>query len=49
MSKYVKELMMDQLRSDLDGRRSVLILDLKELDANAEHSSAATCGRSRSG
>ncbi|MGO9469229.1 MAG: 50S ribosomal protein L10 [Isosphaeraceae bacterium] len=37
MSKYVKELMMDQLRSDLDGNRSVLILDLKDLDATAEH------------
>ena len=37
MSKYVKELMMDQLRSDLDGSRSVLIVDLKGLDAVAEH------------
>lgn len=37
MSKYVKELMMDQLRSDLDGSRWLLILDLKGLDANAEH------------
>jgi large subunit ribosomal protein L10 len=37
MSKYVKELMMDQLRSDLDGSRSLLILDLKNLDATAEH------------
>jgi large subunit ribosomal protein L10 len=37
MSKYVKELMMDQLRSDLDGNRSLLILDLKDLDAVAEH------------
>ena len=37
MSKYVKELMMDQLRSDLDDSRSVLILDLKGLDAVAEH------------
>jgi large subunit ribosomal protein L10 len=36
MSKYVKELMMDQLRSDLDGSRSVLILDLKGLDAIGE-------------
>jgi large subunit ribosomal protein L10 len=36
MSKYVKELMMDQLRSDLDGARSVLILDLKGLDAISE-------------
>jgi large subunit ribosomal protein L10 len=37
MSKYVKEMMMDQLRTDLDGTRSVMILDLKNLDANAEH------------
>jgi large subunit ribosomal protein L10 len=37
MSKYVKELMMDQLRSDLDGSNSLLILDLKDLDAVAEH------------
>src|SRR3954452_6777567 len=37
MSKYVKEMMMDQLRSDLDGSRSVLIVDLKGLDAVAEH------------
>ncbi len=37
MSKYVKEMMMDQFRSDLDGSRSVLILDLKGLDAIAEH------------
>src|SRR5271157_2552407 len=37
MSKYVKELMMDQLRADLNGSRSVLILDLKGLDAVAEH------------
>ena len=37
MSKYVKEMMMDQLRSDLDGSRSLLILDLKDLDAIAEH------------
>jgi len=37
MSKYVKEMMMDQLRSDLDGSRSVLILDLKGLDAISEH------------
>ena len=29
--------MMDQLRTDLDGTRSVLILDLKGLDANAEY------------
>jgi large subunit ribosomal protein L10 len=38
MSKYVKELMMDQLKSDLDGNRSLLIVDLKDLDAVAEHS-----------
>src|SRR5258707_1145956 len=37
MSKYVKELMMDQLRSELDGSRSVLILDLKGLDAVSEN------------
>jgi len=37
MSKYVKELMMDQFKSDLDGSRSVLILDFKGLDAIAEH------------
>jgi large subunit ribosomal protein L10 len=37
MSKYVKELMMGQLKSDLDGSRSLLILDLKGLDAIAEH------------
>ena len=37
MSKYVKELMMDQLKSELDGSRSVLIVDLKGLDAIAEH------------
>jgi large subunit ribosomal protein L10 len=37
MSKYVKELMMNQLRTDLDSDRSVLILDLKGLDAVAEY------------
>src|SRR4051812_42574196 len=37
MSKYVKELMMDQLKSDLDGSTSLLILDLKGLDAVSEH------------
>lgn len=36
MSKYVKEMMMDQLKSDLDGSRSLLILDLKGLDAITE-------------
>jgi large subunit ribosomal protein L10 len=37
MSKYVKELMMDQLRSDLSDSRSLLIVDLKGLDAVSEH------------
>jgi large subunit ribosomal protein L10 len=37
MSKYVKELMMDQFRTELDGAKSVLILDLKGLDAVSEH------------
>ena len=37
MSKYVKELMMDQLKTELDGARSVLILDLKGLDAVSEN------------
>jgi len=37
MSKYVKELMMDQLRSDLGDARSMLVLDFKGLDAVAEH------------
>ncbi len=37
MSKYVKELIMDQFRSDLNGSTSVLILDLKGLDAISEH------------
>jgi large subunit ribosomal protein L10 len=37
MSKYVKELQMDQLKAELDGHRSVLILDLKGLDAIAEN------------
>jgi large subunit ribosomal protein L10 len=37
MSKYVKELMMDQLRTDLNDSRSLLVLDLKGLDANTEH------------
>jgi large subunit ribosomal protein L10 len=37
MSKYVKELMMDQLRSDLNGSTSLLILDLKGLDGVGEH------------
>jgi large subunit ribosomal protein L10 len=37
MSKYVKEMMMDQLKGDLDGTRSVLILDFKGLDAVSEN------------
>jgi large subunit ribosomal protein L10 len=37
MSKYVKEMMMDQLRADLGDDRSLLILDLKNLDAQAEY------------
>lgn len=37
MSKYVKELMMDQLRSDLNGSKSLLILDFKGLDAVSEY------------
>jgi large subunit ribosomal protein L10 len=37
MSKYVKELLMDQLRSDLNGSRSLLILDLKGIDGVAEN------------
>jgi large subunit ribosomal protein L10 len=37
MSKYVKELMMDQLRTDLGDNRSLLILDLKDLDAQGEY------------
>ena len=37
MSKYVKEMMMDQLRADLADSRSMLILDFKGLDAVSEH------------
>ena len=37
MSKYVKELMMDQLRSDLGETRSVLIVDLKGVDGVTEN------------
>jgi large subunit ribosomal protein L10 len=37
MSKYVKEMMMGQLRSDLSDSRSLLILDLKGLDAISEY------------
>jgi len=37
MSKYVKEMMMDQLRTDLNGTQSVLILDFKGLDGVSEN------------
>ena len=37
MSKYVKEMMMDQLKTELDGSKSVLILDFKGLDAVSEN------------
>jgi len=37
MSKYVKEMMMDQLKTDLGGSTSLLILDLKGLDAMSEY------------
>jgi len=37
MSKYVKEMMMDQLRAELADSRSMLILDFKGLDAVSEH------------
>jgi large subunit ribosomal protein L10 len=37
MSKYVKELMMDQLKGELDGAKSVLIVDFKGLDALSEN------------
>ncbi len=37
MSKYVKEMMMDQLKTELGGSRSVLLLDFKGLDAVAEN------------
>lgn len=37
MSKYVKEMMMDQLRSELGETQSVLILDFKGLDAVSEN------------
>ncbi|MFO0960314.1 MAG: 50S ribosomal protein L10 [Isosphaeraceae bacterium] len=37
MSKYVKEIMMDQMKADLGDTRSVLILDFKGLDAMAEN------------
>jgi large subunit ribosomal protein L10 len=37
MSKYLKDLMKDQLRADLDGARSVLIVDFQGLDAQSEN------------
>ena len=37
MSKYVKELMMTQLRDELGEHKSVLILDFKGLDAVSEN------------
>ncbi len=37
MSKYVKEMMMDQLKDELGETRSVLIVDFKGLDAVAEN------------
>ena len=37
MSKYVKEMMMNQLKTELAGSKSVLILDFKGLDAVAEN------------
>ncbi len=37
MSKYVKEMMMDQLRGELGDVRSMLLLDFKDLDAVSEH------------
>jgi large subunit ribosomal protein L10 len=37
MSKYVKELMMNQLKSELGSARSVLILDFKGLDGISEN------------
>jgi large subunit ribosomal protein L10 len=37
MSRYVKELMMSQLREDFGDTRSVLILDMKGLDAQSEY------------
>lgn len=37
MSKYVKEMMMDQLKSELGDSKSVLLLDFKGLDAVAEN------------
>lgn len=37
MSKYVKEMMMDQLKTELGDHKSVLILDFKGLDAVSEN------------
>lgn len=37
MSKYVKEMMMDQLKAELGDSKSVLILDFKGLDAVSEN------------
>lgn len=37
MSRYVKEIMMTQLRHDLGDSKSLLILDLKGLDAVSEY------------
>ena len=37
MSKYVKELMMDQMSAEFNGTRSVLILDFKGLAAQDEN------------
>lgn len=37
MSKYVKEMMMDQMKADFGDTKSVLILDFKGLDAQAEN------------
>ena len=37
MSKYVKEMMMDQLSTELGDSKSVLILDFKGLDAVSEN------------
>lgn len=37
MSKYVKEMMMDQLKTELGDAKSVLILDFKGLDAVSEN------------
>jgi large subunit ribosomal protein L1 len=49
MSKYVKELMIGQLKGELDGTRSVLILDFKGLDAVSENQLRLSCAGNRSG